>query len=143
LALSLLAGIIIKDPSSPGDVTVASDYNPIPYLVPRDHHILDLAYDALRPSLLRLLSKLAAFGEPVAYDEVKSSVSLGDERELKEALIELKERALLLFDQEQEMYDLHPIVRQYVCNYLKDRDTVRTRLRLSIGNTILELFPPI
>jgi hypothetical protein len=72
LALRLLAGMIVQDPARPGDVTVARDYSPVDDLVPREHHILALAYDALRPPLRDLLSRLAAFRSPMDYEAMKA-----------------------------------------------------------------------
>ena len=45
LALRLLAGMITHDPVRPHDITVAPQYDPLTDLVPRQHHILTLAYD--------------------------------------------------------------------------------------------------
>jgi tetratricopeptide (TPR) repeat protein len=128
LALRLLAGMIVHDPARPGDVSLAAEYSPLPDLVPREHHILALAYDALRPALRELLSRLAAFRSPVEYEAVKAISPWEDERELKGALRELVERGLLLFDRERRRNDLHPIVRRYAYDRLADKEGVHTRL---------------
>jgi tetratricopeptide (TPR) repeat protein len=129
LALRLLAGMIVHDPARPGDVSLAAEYSPLPDLVPREHHILALAYDALRPALRELLSRLAAFRSPLEYEAVKAISPFEDERELKGALRELGERGLLLFDRERRCNDLHPIVRRYAYDRLADKEGVHTRLR--------------
>jgi tetratricopeptide (TPR) repeat protein len=129
LALRLLAGMIVHDPARPGEVSLAAEYSPLPDLVPREHHILALAYAALRPPLRELLSRLAAFRSPVQYEAVKAISLFEDERELKAALRELVERGLLLFDRERRRNDLHPIVRGYAYDRLADKEGVHTRLR--------------
>jgi tetratricopeptide (TPR) repeat protein len=129
LALRLLAGMIVHDPARPGDVSLAAEYSPLPDLVPREHHILALAYDALRPAQRELLSRLAAFRSPLEYEAVKAISPWEDERELKSALRELGERGLLLFDRERRCNDLHPIVRGYAYDRLADKEGVHTRLR--------------
>jgi tetratricopeptide (TPR) repeat protein len=129
LALRLLAGMVVHDPARPGDVSLAAEYSPLPDLVPREHHILALAYDALRPPLRELLSRLAAFRSPMEYEAVKAISPWEDERELKGALRELVERGLLLFDRERRRNDLHPIVRRYAYDRLANKEGVHTRLR--------------
>ncbi len=129
LALRLLAGMIVHDPARPGDASLAAEYSPLPDLVPREHHILALAYDALRLPLRDLLSRLAAFRSPLEYEAVKAISPWDDERELKGALRELVERGLLLFDRERRRNDLHPIVRGYAYDRLADKEGVHTRLR--------------
>ena len=128
LALGLLAGMIVGDPARPKDVTVAAEYSPIPDLVPREHHILALAYDALSPELQELLSRLAAFRSPVEYEALKVLSSFADEQELKRALRELIDRRLLLHDRERGRYDLHPVVRRYAYDRLIDKAGVHSRL---------------
>jgi hypothetical protein len=47
LALRLLAGAILHDPKRPGDATAARDYDVSDELVPKEHHILRIAYEAM------------------------------------------------------------------------------------------------
>jgi hypothetical protein len=129
LALRLLAGMILNDPERPGDVDAAKGYDPCPELVAREHHVLQLAYDALRPDLRELLSRLAAFRGPVEYEAAKAISPLDDEAALKPALRELTERGLLLFDRAAVRHDLHPIVRRYAYDRLTDKEGVHTRLQ--------------
>lgn len=49
LTLRLLAGMIVGDPEKRGDIAVAPEYRPVDELVPKQHHILQLSYDALGP----------------------------------------------------------------------------------------------
>ncbi len=49
LALQILVGMIIHDPVNPRDINAANYYDPIPDLMQREHHILELAYNQLEP----------------------------------------------------------------------------------------------
>ena len=128
IALRLLSGMIVHDPAKPGDIAAAEGYNPIADLKPRQHHILPLAYDALRPPLREFLSRLAAFRSPLEYAAAKALGVFDTEKELKAAIRELLDRGLLLSDRQRERYDLHPIVRQYAYDRLADKTGVHTRL---------------
>ncbi len=129
LALRLLAGLIARDPARPGDVAVAADYPVVGELVPREHHILQLAYDALRPSLRELLSRLAAFRSAVAYDVAAVLSPFEGKRELGAAMRELEDRGLLFRDRQRGQYDLHPVVRGYAYDRLAGREGVHAQLR--------------
>ncbi len=123
LTLRLLTGLIVNDPGSPGDAHIAREYNPVPDLVQRNHHILTLAYDALQQPLQQLLSRLAAFRSKVNFEMAKVASPFELEKKLKEGLKELVERGLLFFNREQRYYDLHPIVRQYAyARLLRSKD---------------------
>jgi tetratricopeptide (TPR) repeat protein len=128
MALRLLSGMIVRDPARPGDIAAAEGYNPLADLRPREHHILPLAYDALRPPLREFLSRLAAFRSPLEYAAAKALSVFGSENELKAAIRELMDRGLLLLDRQRERYDLHPIVRRYAYDRLTDKTGVHTRL---------------
>jgi tetratricopeptide (TPR) repeat protein len=128
MSLRLLSGMIVHDPARPGDIAAAEGYNPIADLKPREHHILALAYDALRPPLREFLSRLAAFRSPLEYAAAKALSVFKSENELKAAIRELMDRGLLLFDRQRERYDLHPIVRRYAYDRLADKAGVHTRL---------------
>jgi tetratricopeptide (TPR) repeat protein len=128
MALRLLSGMIAHEPARPGDIAVAEGYSPILDLVPREHHILALAYDALRPPLREFLSRLAAFRSPLEYAAAKALSVFDTENELKAGIRELMDRGLLLFDRQRERYDLHPIVRKYAYDRLADKAGVHTRL---------------
>jgi tetratricopeptide (TPR) repeat protein len=128
LTLRLLAGMIINDPVRPGDVGVAADYSPIDELVPREHHILALAYDSLDEPLRQLLSRLAAFRSPVDYDVAATLSPFDGKRELGLAFQELMNRGLLYFDEGGFRYDLHPIVRRYAYRHLVNKENVHSQL---------------
>jgi tetratricopeptide (TPR) repeat protein len=130
LALRLLSGMIANDPARPGDIAIAAECNVVDGLVGREHHVLQIAYEALTKEKQQLLSRLAAFRFPVEFRAVKAISNLSDEKETKRALNELGARGLLQRSQEATpRFDLHPIVRQYAYNRLADKQGVHTRLR--------------
>lgn len=129
LALRLLSGMIVEDPARPGDIAIARDYDPSDRLVPREHHILKIAYDALTKEKQQLLSRLAAFRFPMDYAAVKDISNLPHEKVTKQALSDLVARGLLQRSQDTPpRFDLHPIVRQYAYDRLADKQGVHTRL---------------
>ncbi len=130
LALSLLAGIALKDMKNPGDIKAVGKHPVLADLKARQHHILETAYNTLDKNKQQLLSRIAAFRSPVDYDAVKA-VSTVDEDRLNDALVELEARKLLLLDRERHKFDLHPIVRGYAYDRLgkKDRAGVHAQLR--------------
>jgi hypothetical protein len=64
LSLRLLSGMIVHDMKYNGDVKAWTRHNPLPKLVPKEHHILDLAYNSLNKQKQTFISKLAAFRSP-------------------------------------------------------------------------------
>jgi hypothetical protein len=129
LTLRLLSGLIIHDPAHPGNIIAASDYNPIEDLVPRKHHILSLAYESMHPNLRELLSRIAAFRSSIDYEKLQLISNLKKEEDLKQAITELIERGLLLFNRDNELYDLHPIIRRYAYGRLQKKIEVHSILR--------------
>lgn len=130
LALRLLAGVVAKDKRTPGDIRVAARHPVLPELKGKErHHILLVSYDALDKQKRMLLSRLAAFRSPMAYDAVAVLNPYNKEGDFENALQELIDRGLLLFDTKDGRYDLHPIVRQHAYERLSDKKGVHTRLR--------------
>jgi tetratricopeptide (TPR) repeat protein len=129
LALRLLSGMVIEDPKRPGDIAAAPDYDPTDDLIPREHHILQLAYDALKSELRDLLSRIAAFRSPMGYEAVQAISTVEGDAALKAALRQLVTRGFLFFDRQKASYDLHPVVRRYAYDRLVDREGTHTRLR--------------
>jgi tetratricopeptide (TPR) repeat protein len=134
LALRLLAGLVVRDPARPGDVAAAAGYDVGDDLVPREHHVLKLAYDALAPELRALLSRIAAFRGPVAYDVLQVLNPFAGKRELGRAVRELEDRGLLFRNREAAeagaaRYDLHPVVRGYAYDRLAGKAGVHAQLR--------------
>ncbi len=68
LSLRLLAGWIARDLQQPGDIAAAGRLDVTGDLVQRRHHVLQTAYESLTPDRQRLLSRIACFRGPVAYD---------------------------------------------------------------------------
>jgi tetratricopeptide (TPR) repeat protein len=131
LSLRLLSGMIVKDPKHQGDIVPWSKYNPLPELKgeKKEHLILELAYNSLDPQKQVLISKLSAFRNPMEYDSIVIFNEFKTEKEFDDALIELVDRELLLRDTESNKYDLHPIVKKYFYDRLKDKTGVHSRLR--------------
>jgi tetratricopeptide (TPR) repeat protein len=130
LALRLLAGLIAKDRRQPGDIRVAARHPVTAELRGKEkHHILQVAYDAMEKPKRDFLSRLAAFRSPVSYEALAALNPLPSEEELDQALGELIDRGLLLFDKGQARYDLHPVVRQHAYDRLTDKAGVHSRLR--------------
>lgn len=129
LTLRLLSGYIVNHFLRPGDIKVALKYNPIRWLIPRRHNILELAYNALDSTDQQLLSKVAAFRSPVDYTAVKALSEFDREEDLEGALGNLIRRGLLFFDRDRIRFDLHPVVRRYAYERLADKRNVHNRLR--------------
>ncbi len=137
LALRLLAGLIVRDPRSPRDIKAAARHAVLQDLKGKaQHHILQAAYEAVAPATRDLLSRLAAFRSPVAYDTLAALKLFKKEEQLERALEELRERGLLFFDAEVGRYDLHPVVRQYSYDRLPDKAGVHTQLRDYFSNAL-------
>jgi tetratricopeptide (TPR) repeat protein len=130
LALRLLTGVIARDKRTPGDVRAAARYPLLPRLKGKEqHHILQVAYDAVDEQKRDLLSCISAFRNPMAYAALTIFNTSQSEPEFDAMLDELMDRGLLLFDQKQRRFHLHPIVRSYAYDRLADKAGVHTRLR--------------
>ncbi|MDP2952730.1 MAG: DUF4062 domain-containing protein, partial [Chloroflexota bacterium] len=129
LCLRLLSGLVAYDPQRPGDMAQASRYNPLPQAKGKEqHHILEVAYQALDPKKRDLLSRLAAFRTPLDYQGAALFNPFRDTAAFEAALVELVGRGLLLFQRETGRYDMHPVVRAYAYDRLRDKEGVHTRL---------------
>ncbi|MCX6832559.1 MAG: tetratricopeptide repeat protein, partial [candidate division Zixibacteria bacterium] len=130
LSLRLLRGMIFRDLEHPRDIVTWTEHNPLPQEIPREHHILELAYNSLDEKKRKLISELAAFRNPMAYDSmVIFRKDFGDQQEFDTALIDLVDRGLLLRDLATNKYDLHPIIRRYCYDRLTDKQGVHSQLR--------------
>jgi tetratricopeptide (TPR) repeat protein len=129
LTLRLLSGMIANDPTQPGDIAAVAGYDLIDDLVTREHHVLAMAYEALRPPLRELLSRLAAFRWPVEYEVAAMLSPFESKRNLGLAFKELADRGLIFFDQERWRYDLHPIIRAYAYDHLQNKEAIHAQLR--------------
>jgi tetratricopeptide (TPR) repeat protein len=125
LSLRLLSGMIVHDPKNPGDIQEWMKYNLIPELRGKEgHNILELAYDSLDKKKQRFISRFSAFRNPMDYDAFLIFNEFGSEEEFNEALLELEERGLLLRDEKHNKFDLHPIVRRYCYDRLKNKESI-------------------
>lgn len=130
LAMRLLLGVIIGDPLDKGDLRAVEGYDPIPELINRRHHILEVAYDSLSRSDQQLLSGIAAYRGPVddagiVVVEQSQSMRAGrvarDRNSLKQPLRSLLSRNLLLREHRRGVFDMHPIVRKYAYDRLVNK----------------------
>jgi hypothetical protein len=157
LALRLLAGLVANDPMRPGDIRVASEYERVVQegQKGRQHHVLEIAYNALSPSERLLLSQIAAFRFPVTYSVLEQTLCVDQEKadgfatgifrkfrryyeseqgfhrlkDLRHRLGRLIKRGLVFFDRERQRYDLHPIVRHYAYDRLTDKAGTHARAK--------------
>ncbi|MCJ7645640.1 hypothetical protein MUO65_01850 [bacterium] len=129
LSLRLLSSMILKDPKYMGDIVAWTKKNPLPELKGKEHNILELAYNSLDPQKQTLISKISAFRNPMEYKSILIFNEFGTEEEFDKALIELKDRGLLLRDDRTNRYDLHPIIRRFCYDRLKDKTGVHSQLR--------------
>ncbi len=89
LSLRLLAGLIVGDFQQPGDIAAATRLDVSGDLVQRQHHVLETAYNTLRPAPQALLGRIACFRGPVRYEALKalaasSTIRRGAEGQAKE-----------------------------------------------------------
>ncbi|MEM9665253.1 MAG: hypothetical protein AAF970_09980, partial [Bacteroidota bacterium] len=133
LSLSLLAGLIVGDYEQPGDVAVAKRLDVMGDLVQRKHHVLEVAYDRLRPARRTFLSRIACYRSPVAYEALKAlrETVEGSAAVLRADLRDLIARGLLQHDKRAGRFDLHPIMRRYAYDRLAapDRAAAHAQLR--------------
>ena len=138
LGLSTLAGIILEDLETPGDVRAAERHD---LLGEREGdkltRILKAAYDALEPPDDMLVSSIAAFRSTAHLDAVSVFKNDASEAEFQSALKRLVDRRLVLRDREQNRYDLHPLVRAYAYQRLSAKQKV------SVHGRLVEHFEPL
>jgi tetratricopeptide (TPR) repeat protein len=126
LSLRLLAGLVMRDPQQPGDISAARRLDVSGDLVQRQHHVLETAYTSLDPEQQKLLSTIACFRGPVGYEALEQTLKVSADgtsdtfrvSDLDAALRELVDRGLLHHDRKTGKYDLHPIVRRYAYDQL-------------------------
>jgi tetratricopeptide (TPR) repeat protein len=128
LSLRLLSGMIIRDLRYHCDIKAWTRHNPLPKLVPKEHNILELAYNSLDEKKQRLISRISAFRSPMSYDAVAIFNDFGSEEEFNDALLELMDRGLLFREEKSVKFDMHPIMRGYCYDRLKGKEKVHSRL---------------
>ncbi|MEO1211585.1 MAG: TIR domain-containing protein [Cyanobacteria bacterium J06638_20] len=138
LSLRLLAGLVLKDLRNPGDIQAAHRQDLTGSLVQRQHHVLEQSYDSLSLEGRQLLSRIACFRSPVAFEVLEALAqseleleleseerllpnrspqppllrgALSEVQDLEADLQDLIERGLV--QRESRRFDLHPIVRRY------------------------------
>lgn len=138
LSLRLLSGYIRKDLRNPGDILIAPRYDDKIYLnlKARRHHIIEIAFNSLTKKLQRLLSIAAAFRNTIDYDALMIFYEYSDESEYEQDLRELIDYGLLLFNEDNKHFDLHPIIRRYAYERLSNKADVHKRLRDYFQNDI-------
>jgi tetratricopeptide (TPR) repeat protein len=135
LSLRLLVGLIVHDLEQPGDIAGAQRIDVSGDLVQRQHHVLEMAYDSLRPVRQALLGRIACFRTPIKYAALKAlgeaEAQAQDSAALDADLHDLVARGLLHHDIKVGRFDLHPVVRRYAYDRLSasDRTAAHTRLR--------------
>ena len=134
LSLRLLSGLIARDTRTPGDIAAAPRHDVHADLIQRQHHVLEQSYDALPKRERALLSRIAAFRNPMTYEALSIFNTLGNEARFDAALEDLRVRGLLQRDVARNRYDLHPIVRHYAYERLTDKTGVHRRLRDYFAN---------
>jgi tetratricopeptide (TPR) repeat protein len=116
--------MVVHDMKYGGDVKAWKKYNPLPKLVPREHHILELAYNSLDENKQNFISRLSAFRNPMDYDAISIFNDFGNEEKFNEVLLELVDRGMLFRDEKSNKFDLHPIVRKYCYDRLKNKENI-------------------
>lgn len=129
LSLRLLSGLIAHDAKMPGDIRAAPRHEVYDDLVQRQHHVLEQSYNAMPKRERALLSRIAAFRGPMTYEALSIFNTLGSEKRFEEALADLRVRGVLQRDEENNRYDLHPVVRRYAYDRLSGKTGVHDRLR--------------
>lgn len=131
LSLRLLSGMVAEDPQYPKDIKTWMEYNPLPEVkgIKKEHNILELAYNALDQQKREFISKLSAFRNPMDYEAIAIFNTFGNRKDFNKILTELVNRGMLFRDESTNRYDLHPIVRSYCYDRLKDRKGVHSELR--------------
>jgi tetratricopeptide (TPR) repeat protein len=124
LSLRLLSGMIVHDMKYGGDINAWTKYNPLPRLVPKEHHILELAFNSLDKKKQALISRLSAFRNPIDYDAISIFNEFGGEEKFNEVLIELVDRGMLFRNEKSNKFDMHPIVRKYCYDRLKNKESI-------------------
>lgn len=132
LSLRLLTGVILNDPLEP------NEYHPDPQkiilrltheLKPSKQQILELAYKSLPVDTQQFLSKISAFRSFVNIDGISFITGIKDKEIIRENLLSLINRDLLLFDKSKKRYDLHPVVRLYCYEKLASKKEVHKKLQ--------------
>jgi tetratricopeptide (TPR) repeat protein len=131
LSLRLLSGMIVRDLRYNCDIKAWTKHNPLPKLIPKEHNILELAYNSLGEKKQKFISKVSAFRTPMDYDAVAifNDFGFGREEEFNGVLLELVDRGLLFREEKSVKFDMHPIVRRYCYDRLSGKKRVHSKLK--------------
>ena len=128
LSLRLLTGMIVHDMKYGGDIKIWKKYNPLIELAPREHNILELAYNSLEKKKRNFISRFAAFRSAMDYNALSIFNDFSSECKFNDVLLELINRGMLFRDEMGNKFDLHPIVRKYCYDRLKGKKGVHSKL---------------
>ncbi len=127
LSLSLLASLINEDHEHPGDILAAKQYEIFGDIKAKRNHILQRAYDSLKPEHKELLGNLSCFRGSIEFLTIKTifwNINLGS------SLKDLSHRGLLQYIKEKDRYDIHPLVRRYTYDRLTEINKTAAHERL-------------
>lgn len=132
LSLRLLAGLVVNDWVSPGDIRVAQGLDVSGDLVQRQHHVLEQSYQSLAEGQRQLLSRIACFRSPVVFGVIEATAigAAAAIRQLQADLRDLMNRGLLQHDRSTQRFDLHPIVRRYAYDRMGNPERTSTHEQL-------------
>jgi tetratricopeptide (TPR) repeat protein len=127
LSLRLLAGLVVKDLRNPGDIQAAQRKDLMGSLVQRQNHVLAQSYGSLSLDGRQLLSRIACFRSPVAFEVLEALAAA--EPDWEGELQDLMERGLV--QREGTRFDLHPIVRRYAYDLMgtAERSSIHSQMR--------------
>ena len=126
---SLISGLIVRDLRNPGDVSVAPRYDVYSDLKARRHHIMEVAFNSLPEKLKSLLSKASAFRSTITYEALLTFNEYESEQEFEVGLKELIDFGLMLFNEDDKCFDIHPIVRRYAYQRLANKEVIHITLK--------------
>jgi len=110
LSLRLLAGIVRTDLRTPYDIRAGLDVDISDDLVSHKNHVIEVTYNKLTPQQAILLGTLAAFRSAFHFEDIKAvNINFPHLEVDIQKLIELG-----LLDHQNNIFTIHPIVRQYV-----------------------------
>lgn len=125
LSLRLLSGLVRNDFKHPGNIAAAGAGVPIDDLVARQHHILQVSFDALTGAPRELLGRIAVHRGPVPHTAIQTF----GVKDVDAHLRTLQDRGLISFDRHTKRFDLHPIVRNFAYDRLVDKKSASKSAR--------------
>lgn len=133
LSLRLLVGWVANDPERPDDLQAAVGYDPTVDLLGKRQHVMARAYGNLPQTAQYLLSRMAALRSSCNWVLVQEAFGAGNRTRRDLTILELRglvQRTVRQGEngQAETSYDLHPIVRRYAYDRLRDRAAVHGQL---------------